>query len=54
MAPAVYNAVANATGIRIFDMPMTPEKVLKALAHRDRNLDDEGGARPPGAAESDP
>lgn len=28
---AVFNAVANAIGIRIFTSPLTPEKVLKAL-----------------------
>jgi CO/xanthine dehydrogenase Mo-binding subunit len=30
-APAVANAVANALGVRIYDLPLTPEKVLKAL-----------------------
>jgi CO/xanthine dehydrogenase Mo-binding subunit len=30
-APAVSNAVANALGVRIYDLPLTPEKVLKAL-----------------------
>lgn len=33
VAPAIYNAVANATGVRIFDMPLTPEKLLKGLAY---------------------
>jgi CO/xanthine dehydrogenase Mo-binding subunit len=28
---AVFNAVANALGIRIFTSPLTPEKVLKVL-----------------------
>jgi len=30
VAPAVYNAVTNAIGVRIFDMPLTPEKILRA------------------------
>ncbi len=30
-APAVANAVANAIGARIYDLPLTPEKVLAAL-----------------------
>ncbi len=30
-APAVANAVANAIGARVFDLPLTPEKVLAAL-----------------------
>jgi xanthine dehydrogenase molybdenum-binding subunit len=29
--PAIANAVADALGIRITDLPMTPEKVLRAL-----------------------
>jgi xanthine dehydrogenase molybdenum-binding subunit len=30
-APAIANAVYNAVGVRIRDLPMTPEKVLAAL-----------------------
>jgi aldehyde oxidoreductase len=30
-APAVVNAVYNATGVRICEIPLTPERVLKAL-----------------------
>jgi xanthine dehydrogenase YagR molybdenum-binding subunit len=30
-APAVANAVYNAIGVRIYELPITPEKVLKAL-----------------------
>ncbi len=36
-APAIANAIYNATGVRIMDLPMTPEKVLKSLR-------EEGGA----------
>jgi CO/xanthine dehydrogenase Mo-binding subunit len=37
--PAVANAVFNAVGVRINDLPITPEKVLRALKAR-------GGAAP--------
>lgn len=30
-APAIANAVYNAIGVRIYDLPITPDKVLKAL-----------------------
>jgi len=33
-APAVANAVADALGVRIHDLPITPEKVLAALDRR--------------------
>jgi CO/xanthine dehydrogenase Mo-binding subunit len=29
--PAIANAVADAVGVRIRDLPITPEKVLRAL-----------------------
>jgi len=29
--PAIANAVANATGVRIYNTPMTPDKILAAL-----------------------
>ena len=33
MSPAAYaNAIHNATGIRFYGLPVTPEKVLAALA----------------------
>jgi xanthine dehydrogenase molybdenum-binding subunit len=35
-APAIANAIADAVGVRIFDLPITPERVLAALAERDR------------------
>ena len=31
VAPAIANAVADAIGIRVFDLPITPEKVVRAL-----------------------
>jgi CO/xanthine dehydrogenase Mo-binding subunit len=31
IAPAIANAVYDAIGIRFKDMPLTPEKILKAL-----------------------
>jgi CO/xanthine dehydrogenase Mo-binding subunit len=31
VAPAVANAVYRATGVRIRDLPITPEKVLRGL-----------------------
>ena len=37
--PAVANAIFNAVGVRIDDLPITPEKVLRAIKG-------EGGARP--------
>jgi len=33
-APAIGNAIYNAVGIRIKDLPITPDKVLKALKER--------------------
>ncbi|HSF63852.1 MAG TPA: molybdopterin cofactor-binding domain-containing protein, partial [Paracoccaceae bacterium] len=39
--PAVVNAVYDAVGVRIDDLPVTPEKVLRALRAQ-------GGARPRG------
>jgi CO/xanthine dehydrogenase Mo-binding subunit len=31
VAPAVANAIQDACGVRIRDLPLTPEKVLRAL-----------------------
>lgn len=33
--PAIANAVANAIGVRIYDLPITPERVLRALAQKE-------------------
>ena len=35
-APAIANAVYNATGVRIKDLPITAEKILKGLKGRRR------------------
>src|SRR5689334_13015642 len=37
--PAVANAVYNAVGVRIDEVPITPEKVLRALKDKDRGRD---------------
>jgi len=34
--PAVANAVYNAVGVRIDEVPITPEKVLKALRQKSK------------------
>jgi len=36
VAPAVANAVADAIGARVFEYPITPERVVRAIAGRDR------------------
>jgi hypothetical protein len=33
MLAAIANAIYDATGIRFKELPITPEKVLEALAH---------------------
>ena len=35
VAPAIANAVADAIGVRVFEMPITPERVVTALKRRD-------------------
>jgi CO/xanthine dehydrogenase Mo-binding subunit len=34
VVPAIANAIARATGVRVTDLPVTPEKLLRALAAR--------------------
>jgi CO/xanthine dehydrogenase Mo-binding subunit len=34
VAPAVANAFARATGVRVCDLPLTPERVWRALKER--------------------
>jgi 4-hydroxybenzoyl-CoA reductase subunit alpha len=29
--PAILNAIYNATGVRIFELPLTPERVYNAI-----------------------
>ena len=37
LSPAVANAVQDATGVRIYETPLTPERVLRALRQQQRN-----------------
>ena len=37
--PAVANAVYNAVGVRIDEVPITPEKVMRALKDKARGRD---------------
>ncbi|MBI2876621.1 MAG: molybdopterin-dependent oxidoreductase, partial [Candidatus Tectomicrobia bacterium] len=37
-APAIANAIYDAIGVRVKDLPITPEKVLKALQERKWNM----------------
>jgi CO/xanthine dehydrogenase Mo-binding subunit len=42
--PAIGNAIARATGVRIVDLPITPEKLLRGLRALDgRDAKSEGG-----------
>jgi CO/xanthine dehydrogenase Mo-binding subunit len=34
-APAILNAIEDAVGIRLYEMPATPDKVLAALKARE-------------------
>jgi CO/xanthine dehydrogenase Mo-binding subunit len=36
VAPAIANAVYDAIGVRIFELPITPEKIVKALRAKSR------------------
>ena len=31
LIPAIINGVANATGVRVMDIPATPERILKTI-----------------------
>jgi CO/xanthine dehydrogenase Mo-binding subunit len=33
-APAIMNAIHDAVGIRVYDLPVTPERVLKAIREK--------------------
>jgi xanthine dehydrogenase molybdenum-binding subunit len=43
-APAIANAVYNAIGVRIKDLPITPEKILRALKRKGGSRNAEGGS----------
>jgi aldehyde oxidoreductase len=45
-APAVINAIYNACGVRIFDLPATPEKVKAALAAKAKQTKAASAAQP--------
>jgi CO/xanthine dehydrogenase Mo-binding subunit len=36
VAPAIANAVCDAVGVRIYDLPLTPEKVLRAIKEKNQ------------------
>lgn len=36
-APAIGNAICDAIGIRIYDLPITPEKILRAIKSKNKN-----------------
>jgi len=36
-APAILNAIYDAVGVRIYDLPATPEKILRALKAADKD-----------------
>jgi CO/xanthine dehydrogenase Mo-binding subunit len=40
VAAAIGNAVYRATGLRLYDLPLTPEKVWTALQEKDRRSDE--------------
>ena len=40
-APAIANAVYDAVGVRIKDLPITPEKVLRALKEKEAKAEEE-------------
>ena len=48
--PAILNAVHDATGVSIDELPITPERVLRALKARRNRTNDQARRRAPGAA----
>ncbi|MCL5958882.1 MAG: hypothetical protein M1358_06105, partial [Chloroflexi bacterium] len=36
--PAIANAIYNAVGVRIKDLPITPQKILMAIQEKDVNF----------------
>jgi CO/xanthine dehydrogenase Mo-binding subunit len=49
VAPAIANAVADAVGARVFDLPLTPERVLRAIRARNNGGVLAASEPPPGA-----
>ena len=47
-APAIANAVYDAIGVRIGDLPITPDKIITALAHKEGRRRNHGLWRRPG------
>ena len=45
VAPAIANAVYNAVGVRIKDLPITPDKILRALREKSRPTAESKDAR---------
>lgn len=41
VAPAITNAIAHAIGVRLFEIPTTPERIWRALAEKSRSPEDE-------------
>jgi len=37
VAASIANAVADALGVRVFELPITPERVIDALARKEAN-----------------
>ena len=44
VAPAIANAVAQALGVRVVDLPLTPERVLRRIHERDAMASGEASA----------
>ena len=38
VAPAIANAIADAIGVRIFEMPITPERIIRALKQKQASV----------------
>jgi CO/xanthine dehydrogenase Mo-binding subunit len=45
VSPAIANAVEDAIGVRIRDLPITPEKILRGLAEKDPEQHPEEASR---------
>jgi len=35
VAPAIINAIYDAVGVRIYELPATPDRILKALREKE-------------------